>query len=63
MIRQHRKVHRLVWLLLVPLLLGLILAFSRPYTELSPANDHLTELPGATSGATSGNIAGKGALP
>ena len=47
MIRRHRTIHRLTWLLLTPLLLGLIIAFSRPHTDLSPANDPRPEIPGA----------------
>ena len=55
MIRQHRTIHRRIWLLLAPLLLVLIIAFSNPRTELYPANDHLPELPG--------EVSGKGILP
>ncbi len=59
MIRQHRKIHRIIWLLLAPLLLGLIFAFSRPHTDYSPINAHIAELPGMVSD----NSSGKGALP
>ena len=55
MIRAHRKIHRLTWLVLGPLLLGLILVFSRPQTELSPANAQLPTIPF--------DAAGKGVLP
>ena len=41
MIRPHRKIHRAFWLIFTPLLLALVLAFSRPHTELSPANAEL----------------------
>ena len=36
MIRLQRKIHRVCWLLLTPLLLGLILSFSQPDTEAVP---------------------------
>lgn len=38
MIAQHRKVHRLVWLLLAPLLLAAVGYWSQPDQNLSPAN-------------------------
>ena len=43
----HRKAHRLIWLLLTPLLLALILWFSAPDTDLSPPNAALPTAPGA----------------
>ena len=46
MIRQHRNIHRGVWLLLLPLLLVLIVIFARPNTELSPSNEHFIAFPG-----------------
>ena len=46
MIRLQRKIHRVCWLLLTPLLLGLILSFSQPDTELSPANAHIPAIHG-----------------
>ena len=57
MIRLQRKIHRLTWLLLTPLLLALIVVFSRPDTDLSPPNPALPTLPGQGTGA------GKGVLP
>ncbi len=46
MIAPQRVIHRLLWVLLTPLLLGLILYFSQPETELSPANAETPALPG-----------------
>ena len=59
MIRQQRKIHRIAWLVLAPLLLGLILVFNRPHTDYSPPNTDLVELPGSAPHTSRG----KGALP
>ena len=46
MIARQRTLHRFVWLLLAPLLLGLVLWFSQPDTNLSPANTEIPTVPG-----------------
>ena len=46
MIARQRTLHRFVWLLLAPLLLVLILLFSQPDTNLSPANTEVPTVPG-----------------
>ncbi len=38
MIKAQRKIHRLIWLLLTPLLLSGIVYFSQPDSDLSPLN-------------------------
>ncbi len=38
MIKPQRKIHRITWLLLTPLLLAVIAYFSQPDTDLTPAN-------------------------
>lgn len=53
MIRPHRTIHRYLWLVLTPLLIGVLVVFSQPHTDLSPPNPALAQLP----------TGGKGALP
>ena len=44
MIRPHRTIHKLAWVLLLPLLLGLIMFFSNTGRDLYPINEQGPEI-------------------
>lgn len=52
MIRRQLAIHRLIWLLLTPLLLAMILYFGWPEGDVQPTNAPIQN-----------NHVGKGALP
>ncbi len=52
MIRRQLAIHRLIWLLLTPLLLAMILYFGLPEGDVQPTNAPIQD-----------THAGKGALP
>ncbi|MGI9310208.1 MAG: hypothetical protein ACR2P7_01595 [bacterium] len=54
MIAAQRKAHRIIWLLLAPLLVVALLYLGRPGADLSPPN---AQIPAASTAP------GKGALP
>ena len=60
MLRRHRIIHRITWLVLTPALLLLILVFSRPDANLTPPNADLPGHPAAVAGNDNAGTIGNG---